>query len=247
MRRLAHLHDFYSSPLGRSAAARLSGLIRGWWPDLAGRRVLGLGHAMPALEPAAREAERVLYFLPGDQGGLRWPATGASRVALVESLELPLPDLSIDRAVLIHALEHEPQAQTLIRELWRVLKDDGRLLVIAPNRAGLWARFDSTPFGQGAPWSLTRLSTLLQESLFLPERRGRALFFPPVRSRLALLAPPVWELVGRRLWPILGGVVAVEAVKHVHGVMPIADRPRRLLRLAMPLPVSPLDSPPRRP
>lgn len=244
MRRLAQLHDFYASPIGRASAARLSRLVRSWWPDLAGRRVLGLGYAMPVLEGPgldgpARGAERVLYFAPAEQGGLRWPSNGPNKLAVVESVELPLPDLSIDRAVLVHALEHEPQTQALIRELWRVLKDDGRLLVIVPNRAGLWARFDSTPFGLGAPWSLTRLSHLLEEGLFLPEKRGRALYFLPLRWRIALLAAPIWDRIGRLLWPMLGGVVAIEAAKHVHGVLPVMERSRRLLRLMLPVSATP--------
>ena len=39
----------------------------------------------------------------------------------------------------------------LLRECWRVLRDDGRLLVVVPNRLGSWALFDHTPFGQGRP------------------------------------------------------------------------------------------------
>ena len=30
----------------------------------------------------------------------------------------------------------------MMRELWRVLADGGRMIVVAPNRRGLWARFD---------------------------------------------------------------------------------------------------------
>ena len=68
----------------------------------------------------------------------------------MDALRLPFPDLAFDRILVIHGVEPYGHDERLLRELWRVLKDDGRLLVVAPNRMGLWAHVDSTPFGQGA-------------------------------------------------------------------------------------------------
>ena len=64
---------------------------------------------------------------------------------------LPFPDLCFDRILLMHGLEVAENARRLLREVWRVLKDDGLLLVVAPNRRGLWAHVESTPFGRGSP------------------------------------------------------------------------------------------------
>ena len=46
-------------------------------------------------------------------------------------------------------LEMTNDPGTLLREAWRVLAAGGRLLVVVPNRRGLWARMDTTPFGHG--------------------------------------------------------------------------------------------------
>ena len=50
-------------------------------------------------------------------------------------------------------------------EIWRVLSGNGRLLVIAPNRRGIWARFEHTPFGHGRPYTSSQLYRLLRDTL----------------------------------------------------------------------------------
>jgi alpha-ketoglutarate-dependent 2,4-dichlorophenoxyacetate dioxygenase len=45
---------------------------------------------------------------------------------------------------------------------------EGRLLLIVPNRRGIWARLDSTPFGHGRPYSRGQLERLLGDALFTP-------------------------------------------------------------------------------
>ena len=42
-------------------------------------------------------------------------------------------------------LEWSEKPRDLLRELWRVLAPNGRLLLVVPNRRGLWARVDTTP------------------------------------------------------------------------------------------------------
>ena len=64
---------------------------------------------------------------------------------------LPLPDLSMDRIVVVHGLEYSENLRGFLREMWRVLSDGGRLLVVVPNRRSIWARADHTPFGHGHP------------------------------------------------------------------------------------------------
>src|SRR6185295_1560762 len=88
-------------------------------------------------------------------------------------------DLSFDRVLLIHALEGAEQLRPMLREVWRVLAGGGRLLAVAPNRRGVWARSDRTPFGHGQPYSLGQLSRLLRDTLFTPVQSAAALFPPP--------------------------------------------------------------------
>ena len=130
------------------------------------------------------EAERCLAFMPAAQGVVKWPSDRPTLAALVDELELPLPDAAVDRVLLVHALEmaHDPEA--LLREVWRVLAAGGRLLAVVPNRRGVWARMDTTPFGHGRPYSRSQITHLLRETWFTPTGWGEALLCAADRARL---------------------------------------------------------------
>ena len=46
---------------------------------------------------------------------------------------------------------------------------EGRALFVVPNRSGLWARREATPFGFGRPYSLGQLESHLKRGSFTPE------------------------------------------------------------------------------
>lgn len=228
------LRDFYDSPLGAVARRVIRRRIRAIWPDLAGQRVLGLGFATPFLGTLAEDAERVISLMPAAQGVIHWPRGGPGRVALVEEDELPLPDLSMDRVLLIHAVEHTEQLRPMMREVWRVLSDSGRLMVVVPNRRGIWARLERTPFGHGHPYSAAQLSRLLRDSMFTPIRAVHALYVPPMRSRMMMGTANAWERIGDRWLPNVAGTILVEAGKQFYVPQTATRRRVRRLQLALP-------------
>ena len=89
-----------------------------------GAGVLGIGYATPYLGVFLEEAVRVLAFMPAQQGVVNWPSSGYSASALVEATAMPLPDSSIDRAILIHGLEITEHPRDLLAEIWRILTPD---------------------------------------------------------------------------------------------------------------------------
>jgi len=200
--------------------------VRALWPNVRGERVLGLGYAVPFLEPLLGEAERVLAFMPPAQGVLRWPAPGRNVVAMADEAELPLADRSVDRILLVHGLEGLDHTTAVLREMWRVLTDSGRLLMVVPNRAGLWARMERSPFAVGRPYSIDQLETLLRANLFAPGARVGALYAPPSRSNLVHSTMPMWERLGGRWVPGFCGVIVLEATKQIHA-LPLVREPRR--------------------
>jgi len=205
-------YEFYRSPLGRAAAEFISGRLKEAWGDGAGLSIVGFGYANPFLSTFAA-ADRRIALAPGGQGVIRWPEDAKNAASLVGEFEWPLPDASVDRVLIVHGLEEAPQPQRLMREIWRVLKDDGRVIIVAAHRRGLWSVIDTTPFAAGRPFLKRRLQKLLQDSIFRPTNWDTALFFPPFRSRLILRAARTWERAGARAWPWLGGVLLQEAEK----------------------------------
>lgn len=221
------LRDFYASGLGQVARRIIRRRIRQIWPDVTGLRVLGIGYATPYLRPFRAEAERVIAVMPASQGVQFWPADEPNLVALSDETELPLPDRSVDRLLVVHALESAEQLRGMMREAWRVLTDGGRLLVVVPNRRGIWARLERTPFGSGRPYGPSQLSGLLRDCMFTPLQSHNALYVPPTQWRMVLKSAPLWEKVGPRLFPPLGGVLLMEASKQIYAGTPMRLKPAR--------------------
>jgi SAM-dependent methyltransferase len=118
-------------------------------------------------------------------------------------------------------LEHADPVRPYLRELWRVLKSDGRLLILVPNRRSIWARIDDTPFGHGNPYTLTQLFRLLRENQFTPLNTARGLFNLPSQRALNRSLTPAFEWLGPRIFPKFSGIIAVEAGKQVYATYPI--------------------------
>ncbi|MBL8660749.1 MAG: methyltransferase domain-containing protein [Rhodospirillales bacterium] len=210
------LRDFYATILGRVARRMIARRIRLLWPDLHGLNVLGLGYANPYLGIFRSEAQRVMAMMPAAQGVMHWPADEPGLTALCDHTDLPLPDNCVDRALIVHALECAERTRPMMREVWRVLADGGRLLVVAPNRRGLWARFERSPFGHGRPYSAGQLSRTLRDAMFTPYQSSAALYVPPVASRMVLSSAGAWEQIGQRWFTTFAGVVMVEATKQIY-------------------------------
>lgn len=225
------LRAFYASPLGQVARRLVGRAVDRFWGPLHGLRVLGLGYAPPYLGATRQECERTLAFMPASQGVVNWPATGLSASALVDPLMMPLPDSSTDRVLVVHALETVESPAELLHEIWRILTPGGRVIVVAPNRRGLWARMDTTPFGHGQPFSRSQLKGLMRETLFSPEAWAETLYVPPLRSRVLLRTAVAWERFGIGFSLPFAGLHVVEATKQLY--RPVAVRQaRRAARLA---------------
>lgn len=219
------LEEFYTGRLGMMArrliAHRMGARLRG----LDGAFILGLGYATPYLDAWRDTAERVLCFMPARQGVVHWPAGGPGAAALVDEADLPLPDGAVDFALVVHELELTENLHESLRELWRVLGPAGRVLFVVPNRRGMWARFDETPFGHGRPFSRQQLTQILREAMFTPSGWAHALFVPPIDRGFFMRSATAWERLGLRVSPVFSGVLMVEAVKQVYATnRPVRDR-----------------------
>ncbi|MGG5888324.1 class I SAM-dependent methyltransferase [Falsiroseomonas sp. HC035] len=230
----AGLPAFYASAGGTVAARLVRDRLAVLWPALPGQAVLGIGHAAPYLGLWRREAGRCIALTPAHGAHANgthtpcpplwpppWPGAGARSATLVAEEEaLPFADASFDRVLLVHGLEAADNARRMLREVWRVLRDDGRMIVVVPNRVGLWAHLERTPFGHGHPYSRGQLSRLLARHLFRVERREAALFMPPFGLRFLGAAATPFEKLGRAVCPRLAGVAIIEAEKDLFSAMP---------------------------
>ena len=210
----SEFQDYYRSRQGRHVAMRLRRTLADFWSRAPNGCNSAIGYAPPLLR--ADDKPPVLALTPMRLGPQPWPPKGQNRAALVNGKSLPLQNVQLDRLLLIHALEFDPDPSSLLDECWRVLDGAGRLLVMVPNRNGLWARAEKTPFGHGRPYSRGQLRTLLLDHGFTPVRAETMLFMPPAAIGLFLRFGPQIERIGRNWTPAVGGVLVIEAEKNLY-------------------------------
>ena len=209
--------QFYSSPLGRKVKQRLRALVLGFWPNHTGEVIVGVGYAVPVLRVLEREKPAALVALmPADQGAIYWPVHFENRSILADELIPPFAVNTLHRVVMLHAFEHVAKPLELLKTYWQLLMPGGRILIVVPNRRGLWASFSNTPFARGTPYSLTQVKELLNEAEFTVRESTSTLFSPPSSHPLWLRSWGGLEMLGRLLVPMLGGVLIVEAEKQIY-------------------------------
>ena len=226
---IVDLRSFYASALGRVTRRLIGRILRERWGACVGQAILGVGYATPYLNVFRGEAIRTLAFMPAEQGVVNWPEEGVTSSALVDTTMLPLPDSCMDRVLVIHALELSETPRDLFAEIWRILTPGGRVVIVTPNRRGVWAQLESTPFGQGQPYSRGQLQALLRECLFSPVHEAHALYGPPFARPFFLRFAGAIERLGARLALPGAGVHVIEATKQLYRPIPLRHGARRAL------------------
>lgn len=216
---IADFRTFYQTPLGRKAADLILPQLKRLRPSAPGAHILGLGYPLPFLAAWPDAASTVVLF-PAERGVHRWPAVGLNTSALVDEAALPIPDAAFEFVLIAHGFEYARSPRAYLREVWRVLVPEGRILLVLPNRRGPWARIDRTPFGHGRPYSRPQVLRMLDDCLFETLATRSALFLPPSERRALIRGLAASEPVGRRLWPNFAGVLMVDARKTLFGAVP---------------------------
>ena len=203
-------------------------------PELDGLRANRMPHRWVATDSLQLSA-----LLPLPSGAARdvregRDATGAPAPALhCEFDALPLPDASIDLVVLPHALEFAHDPHQVLREVERVLRPEGRLVITGFNPASLWGlrqRLSRVRLGMGlghaSPYlpregefiGYWRLRDWLRLLGFEVEAGRFGCWRPPFHSQRWLERFAWMDPVGDRWWPVLGAVYFIVAVKRVRGM-----------------------------
>lgn len=229
------MRQFYATPFGDNVRALIAKSLEQLWPSVPGDAMMSVGFATPYLEADLSGNALNIVCMPAGQGAAYWPVQGENRVFLAHESEIPLPEGSVNRVLLIHSIEHSEHLDGLVKEIYRVLTPSGRMLAIVPNRLGLWARSPRTPFGYGRPFSMMQMRELLAGNELTVTRSRSALFIPPTHLRLVWKCAAYIEWIGKLLCPFIGGVLMVEAEKQLYaGIQqPVLVRPRYVPATAM--------------
>jgi len=206
--------QWFATPLGRWAWHCEQEALWEVLPPLNGFRVLeaGCGTGIFTLPLAARGAtvvglDRSAAMLARAQVKARDAGVAVAWLN-GDVTALPFPPESFDGALCLLTLEFISSRETALRELARVLRPGGFLVLALLNRYSLWTlKRKVTAWFKPSLWrevdflSESRAARLLTQTGFTPLTWRRALYYPPVKNPRLLRLAPLCEGLGHRLFP----------------------------------------------
>lgn len=145
--------------------------------------------------------------------------------------QLPIESDSVDAVLLPHTLDYSDRPHEILREVDRVMRADGRIVILGLKPAGLWGLRRLIP-GAGMPPGADHLISerrLCDWLKLLDMRIQNSLryFFRWPLPRRRVAASQKWELRGQALWPELAACYMLTAQKRVSPLTPVRPVWRR--------------------
>ena len=210
------MRNWFDSDIGRYVLEREQVWFDAVSADIFGFKAMQLGQCH-------------IDFLRANRMPFRFTASVIDGSVQARPEELPFDSQCIDLIALPHLLEFSPQPHQLLREVERVLRPEGRLLLAGFNPLSLWGLKNRARSSLGYPWNgqflqLARIKdwlTLLGFELLA----GRMICYaPPIDHSGWLRSFRFMEAAGDRWWALGGGVYLLHAVKRVRAMRVIAPR-----------------------
>jgi SAM-dependent methyltransferase len=203
--------EWLAAPLGQYLLAREQAYFDGVVADVFGYNAFQLGMPQVDLLRASRMSMRCRVGLDG-AASLR-----------AEFQDLPIAGNSADLVLLPHTLEFTDYPHQILREVARVLRPEGQVIIASFNPWSLWGIRRIFGSRRRYPWSgrfinLPRMKDWLA-LLGLEISGGQmACYVAPCATQKWLTRVAFMEAAGDRWWPIAGGVYYLRATKRVLGM-----------------------------
>jgi len=214
----APLESWLRTALGDSLLKQEARIVEEAFDGIFGEQCLQLGHW--------GDPRTFLRFARTQRCALIAEEGATEGVAAVGQLHrLPIQDDCIDAVILPHTLDYSDRPHAILREVHRVLRADGQLLVLGFRPGGLWGLRRLVPGAGLPPGELHLVSERrLRDWLKLLDMRIHGLtgyFFRWPLPGLKGAASPTWENRGRRWWPELSACYMLSAQKRISTLTPV--------------------------
>lgn len=137
-----------------------------------------------------------------------------------DASSLPFPDKSFGTVTCLLALEFTGRPEKVIREIYRVLRPSGCLILAFLNRYSPWAALRRVKgwrrpsvYSSARFLSRRRVAGLLQNVGFTDLAWRKAIYFPPVEHPLFLKFYHAFEATGRLFLPGMAAYMAVRGIR----------------------------------
>lgn len=136
----------------------------------------------------------------------------------------PLQECSINRILYIHCTQtSQHQFNLLLRSCWETLSDDGKIILVLPNKLGWWSVIDNISLRYRNAFFIQRLNILLKQHMFRISHYERILYFPPkIMNSASLRTNKALEFMGLFFVPFLGGYHLIEIEKNLCAPITVA-------------------------
>lgn len=203
--------EWLASSPGQYVVAREQAYFDEAVADIFGYHALQLGLEQLDLLRASRIPLRV-HAGPQGAVGLR-----------ADFRDLPIDSNSVDLMVLPHTLEFSAHPHQVVREVARVLRPEGHVIISGFNPLSLWGLRRSFGARRDFPWSghfinLARVKDWFALVGLEIVAGSMACYAPPCIEQRWLDRFGFMEKAGDRWWPIAGGVFFLQAIKRVRGI-----------------------------
>jgi SAM-dependent methyltransferase len=230
------LKQLVESNFGKIFLACEFSILASWLGQLTGAEMLATGIVNEELlrlseSSAVVHKSFVLESAPGDGFPLR-------TVVVARADMLPFRDNSIDLLLALHTLQQTRDPRRMVREIERVLKPEGRVILSGLNPfslSGLWSLGSrGRILGHYAVRETVPRHKLCDWLLLLGleiEKSHSFAYRPPLNSEALLGKLEFLEKAGGRVWPFFGSGYLVQAQKHVSNLIPLAPARNWRMRL----------------
>ncbi len=215
--------DWFRSALGRKVLEAEKYLVEDIVSRLFGYHILQIGlEEHQDLIGDSPAGHKIMF-------SARWSPEITKPVANCE--KLPLGSNTIDAILLYHALDFTNDSHELLREVTRVLRPGGKMLIIGFNPFSAWGLWRVLKWRKILPWngrflSVSRLSDWLRLLDLQIITTESAVHFLPFNSRRFLYFADTFEKFGRRMKSPFGGSYHIQCIKQVSPITPIVKLSR---------------------
>ena len=214
----------WDSVAGKYLTAWEQKLLDTWAADAFGFYAAQLGHTARLHGLAQNRCSQRWAIEVGERLYESAHAHEVRHVDVGDFTVLPFESDSLDVLILPHTLDDHPEPHAVLREAYRVLRPEGKMIILGCNPISLWGASARFARWRGQSWWAYRHQSLhvgrLKDWLQLLNcdiTQGKyGCYAPYVRSDQWLRRWRWMENAGDRWWGMAGAVYAIMAVKRVH-------------------------------
>lgn len=186
------IEDFYKNDQGIKFYKNINNSIKELWPDITNENIIIIGYGSPYIDSFNKNNNVIT-------------------INCFDSFSFPVE--YADRVILVHAIEYNEQPSLLLREIWRIIKTNGKLLVIAPNKHGQFYNSKDPIFNHANFFTVNKLISMLDDSLFEPLRIRATLFSSYNFNESFPNVAKFFDNICDKWLVLFGGILLVEGEK----------------------------------